>query len=85
MGSSKNSYICLLFFVIVFFLGSALFWFVSLSIRFGDSPTADSIGAAFGQALGMAVIYALTLVVAIGLTVIFLILFIIWIVKKAKN
>lgn len=85
MSSGKKSYGCLLFFVIIFFLGAALFWYVSLSLRFGDLPAADTIGEAFGQALGAAIVYALSMAVAIGLSVIFLILFIIWLVKRNKK
>lgn len=85
MSPAKKSYGCLLFFTILFFAGSALFWFMSLTVLYGESPTAESIGEAFGQALGAAIVGALGMVIAIGLSFIFLILLIIYIVKKSKN
>jgi hypothetical protein len=84
MASKEKSYWCLLVFVILFFIGAAIFWYFGLTILYGPHESADSIGGAFGQAIALAVVGSLGILVAIVLSLIFLILLIIFIVKKTK-
>jgi energy-converting hydrogenase Eha subunit E len=85
MSGNKKSYGCLCFFSVLFFLGASLFWYVSLTALYGETPTPGSIGEAIGSALGSVIVGVLGMGIAIGLSLIFLILFIIWIVKKNKK
>jgi len=85
MADGKKSYWCLLIFVILFFLSSALFWVGTIAVL--NSPPGDTsgIGAALGEALGKAVVGALGMVFSIGLTIVFAILLIVYIIVKSRN
>ncbi|MHA1674580.1 MAG: hypothetical protein ACTSYI_13255 [Promethearchaeota archaeon] len=85
MASGKKSYGCLCFFTTIFFLAAASFWTLSLALLYGTPATADTIGEAIGTVVGTVLAGAFGMVIALGLSLVFLVLFIIWVVKKARN
>ena len=82
---AQKSHGCLLFFVIIFLLISGFTWFVTLTMIYGDPESGSSFGEALGEVIGRVIIAGFGLIVGAVATLIFLILFIVYLVKVNKN
>lgn len=85
MGNSDKSYGCLCFFTIVFFLIGAFFGGMSLYTLYWQESTAEDLGGAIGEILARLIFGAFGILLAIAAGVIFLVLLIIYIVKKTRH
>ena len=60
-------------------------WVITLLIRFGDPGIADTIGEAIGGALAQAIGFAIFLIISAGISLVFLICMIVFLVTGRKR